>query len=539
MNEKTIKGARGKHIKLIIQVVFFASLIVFALLYVLKDDPQQTFATLGQASFFPLLGAIGILLFSLLFDGLNITLLARLYNGRYHYYQGLINTSIGQVLGVFVKSAACIPQAMTFTKQDIKSAQGASILTMNYLLYQLSLFLYSVFIVIFGYSYVKDVPIELLGGLSLFSLCIIALSVQFIILIAIFSLGFARRLHRLVLNNGINLVSKLHILRNPEMTRRKLTLQFATYRIEMKRLFQHKRLVLIILLSNLIRQFLLGSIPFMIFLSLKADMSHLTFDTSLFLTGYVNTISSLISVGVPEVMFQSAFGFYLSGEATALASAANLLWRSVTFYLLFAIGLACLLLYRGAPKRQQLLSNTQTIYDLELSNILEADDETKKYLEDVRLHGNRNHAPLLSERQVEASFRNIRKDMIRNGSEEKKEEVDNSLAEALEQQRKNLAKIQHDVSMIIKQDKPDKEIQKEAENEMLLQSRTNLKRQERKNRRAKKKEEKAKRRLLKLQPKGTTIKEGEDGSIIYVFDNEMTECVSLPGGGNEDDQEDL
>ncbi len=539
MNEKAIKGAGGKHIKLIIQVVFFASLIAFALFYVLKDDPQATFQALSQASFFPLLGAIGILLCSLLFDGLNITLLSRLYNGRYHFLQGLINVFIGQTLGVFVKSAACIPQAMTFTKQDIKSAQGASILTMNYLLYQLSLLIFSTFVVIFGYHYVKDIPIELLGGLSLFSLCIIALCVQATILIAIFSLGFARHLHRFILNNGVNFISRLHLLKNPEMTRRKLTLQFATYRIEMKRLFQHKRLVLLIVFSNLIKLTLLSMIPYMAFLSLNADMSHLSFDTSLFLTGYVNTISSLVSVGVPEVMFQSAFGYYLSGGATSLASAANLLWRSVTFYLLFFIGLVSMISYRGAPKRKQLLNNTQTIYDMELSNILEADEKTMAYLEDVRLNGNKNHAPLLSEKQVEASFENLRKNMLNQDSIQKEEKMETSLAEALEAQRKNLARIQHDVSMIMKQDKPDSEIRKEAEKEFEIQNSANQKKMMKAERKKKKKEELAKRRLLKLQPKGTTIKEGEDGSIIYVYENEMTECISLPYGGDEDDEKNL
>jgi glycosyltransferase 2 family protein len=539
MDDTTTKKAKGKNVKLIVQIIFFAALIVLATIYILKDDPKTTFQTLSEAHLLPLCYAVLLLLASLFLDGMNITLLARLYNPHYKYHQGVINVAVGQTLGVFVKTAACLPQAITFTKQDIKSAQGASVLTMNYLLYQFSLFLYSLIMVLFGYPVVKDIPIDLLGGLSLFSLCIIALSVQLLILFAILSLGFARKLHRLVLNNGINLVARMHILRNPEMTRRKLTLQFATYRIEMKRLFQHKILVCIIILSNLLKLFCLGSIPFMVFLSLNANMESLSFFNSLFITGYVNTISSLVSVGVPEVMFQSAFSYYLSNcsNALGLASAANLLWRSVTFYLLFFIGLITMLTYKGAPKRHQILGSTQTIYDMELSNLLDTDEATKSYLEEIHLHGNEKHAPLLSKGQVAASFRGLRKSLMEEDDNcDKEDAVEESLSIELERQRLALAQIEKEVTNLINQDKPDFEIQKEADQDIHFQEEASQKKNALRERRKKRKELKYQKKLLKLQPKGTTIKEGEDGSLIYIFEKEITECVSLPTSQEDEDE---
>lgn len=532
MNENIINGAKRKHIKLIFQCAFFASLIILAMIYVLKDDPKAAFEIVLQANFFPLLLAIAILILSIFFDGLNITILAKLYNPRYRYYQGIINVSIGQVLGVFIKSAACIPQAMTFPKQDIKSPQAASILTMNYLLYQFSLFIFSLFVVFFGYPYVKDIPIELLGGLSLFYLCLIALSVQFVVLLVIFFLGFSRGLHRLVLNNGIDILKKLHLLRDADETRRKLTLQFATYRVELKRLFQHKFSVVIIIISNLIKLFLLTSIPYFIFMSLNADTSLLSFDTSLFITGYVNTISSLISVGVPEVMFQSAFSFYLPSEASSLASASNILWRSITFYLLFIIGLLTLLLYKGAPKKREILFNTKTIYDMGIENIINSDDKTKEYLSDIKFEKRGKTAPLLSKKQVETSFNKLRNHMIEKSGDKEEESIELPLQEVLERNRKSLAKIEHEVAMILDQEKPDQEIQLEAQKEIELQK----EKSERKKKRQVKKEEKMKKRLLKLQPKGTTIKEGEDGTIIYTFEHEVTEYISLPTGESEDEK---
>ncbi len=525
------KKRKGKHIKLAIEVIFFATLMVFAIFYILKDDPASTFALMGKASFFPILLAILILLATLILDGLNITLLSRLYSGRYKFHQGLINVCVGQVVGVFIKSGASIVQAYTFTKQEIKSAQAASVLTMNYLVFQISLILYSVIMVIFGYPYVKDIPIELLGGLPLVVICIIALIVQLVFLGLILGLGFWRGMHRFVLNTGVNFLARMHLLRNPEATRRRLTLQFATYRVEMKRLFHNIPLVIVLFVSNLLKRFLLGIIPYIIFWSLNADLNHLSFAQSLFGTGYVDVISSFINVGAPEVMFQSAYTYFLGAESSSLASAANLLWRSITFYLLFIIGLLSLLLYRGAPKRHELLSNTATIYDLELSNIQE-DESTRSYLNEVYKHGKRSHRPLLTENEVRESFRRIRENMIDMTDPVSEENDDKDLTSVLEENRKHLAQIQTEVAQEIEKTKPDAEIQEEAKQDLAIQAdkqkKRFLRKQARLERKKIKEQEKLEADLLRMQPSGTTMKEDEQHNLHFSSDEEITEISVLP-----------
>ncbi len=526
MAETTKKTLTNKKIKLAIEIVFFAGLLALALIYVLKDDPLTTFSMLGQAQFFPLLLAIITLFVTILLDGLNITLLAKLYNPKYKFQQGLINVCVGQTIGVFVKTGASIIQAYTFPKQDIKSAQSASILTMNYLMYQLSLFIYSLFIVILGYPTMKEVPLSLLGNLPVYIIAIIGLVVQLFFLFGIISLAYWRGMHRLVLNSGINLLAKLHLLRNPEETRRKLTLQFVTYRVEMKRLFQNKKLVLALFLSNMLKSLLLSIIPFLIFWALQADMNQLHFMQSLYGTGYVDVIASFLNVGAPEVMFQSTFSYFLGG-ATNLASAANLLWRSVTFYLLFIIGILSMAFYRGAPKRHQLLSNTATIYDLEIANIKLADEKTQEYLRDVRAQGKRHYAPLLSEKDVLRSFEKIKENMFEVEEEEEEEKIDDSdLESILQEQRKHLADIEKEVSLAIEKDKPDEEIAKEAKEEIAIQN-------QKKAKRLAKKKAKAKKKLEKYQIPGTTYVDDDKNHIRYIFNDEITVVQSMPTSEEE------
>jgi hypothetical protein len=298
----------------------------------------------------------------------------------------------------------------------------------------------------------------------------------------------------------------------------------------MKRLFHNIPLVIVLFASNLIKRFLLGVIPYIIFWSLNADLSHLSFAQSLFGTGYVDVVSSFINVGAPEVMFQSAYTYFLGAESSSLASAANLLWRSVTFYLLFIIGLLSLLLYRGAPKRHELLSNTATIYDLEITNIQE-DESTQTYLNSV-YQPNKKKLHLLTRKQVNESFKKIRASMMDQKETVVEVSEDKDLSSLLEEQRKHLAQIQVEVAKELEKEKPDAEIQLEAKQDMEVQEnkqkKRNMRKQMRLDRKKMKEQEKLQAELLRMQPSGTTMKEDEQHNLHFSSDEEVTEISVLP-----------
>lgn len=450
-------------IKVVIEVIFFVALLVFAFFYILKDDPAKTFSLLSSAKFFPILISIVIIIISLLLDSISITVLSHFYNKKYTLMQGIVNTCSGQILGVFVKSASSVFQAITFTKQEISKTQSASILSMNYILYQVSLLIYSTIILLVGYPIIKDVNISLFNNVSLFTICLICVCVQFAILAGLFSLTSLRSVHRFVLNNCVNILSSLHILKNKEKTRENLTLKFATYRIEMQKLKQNKVKMLIVISLNLLKRFLLDMIPFFIFLSLGVTNNDISFFNSITATGYVDIISSLISVGAPEVSFQSIYTTLLVGveNSSSIASAANLLWRSLTFYLLFIIGLVSLFYYRLLPKREQLF--THKVYNLQIIQDHFKDPKFKKYLDDV----NFKTTSLLSADEVKESFENIRNNINNSSNNIVSEDLDEEVENIISSHRLDFAKLEQDInSQLLKKEKENKQIQEEADNEL-------------------------------------------------------------------------
>lgn len=519
MEEKETKSEKKrKTVKAVFEVIFFAGMTALGLYYILKDDPKEIFTNLSQASFFPLSIAILLVLFTIFMDGAALTILAKYYHPKYKLSQGIINVTIGGFLGCYNHSASTLIQAYTFEKQDIKVHQGASILTMNFLMYQITLCLYSTIILFLGYPLLKDIQLGILGGMKIFYLCLIGVGYQLFFLLGIFLLGFSKHLHRFVINSGIDFLAKLHILRHPEETRKRVTLKLVTYRIELERLFKNKRLVIETLSLNLLKRLVNSIIPYVIFWSLDVNLSKFSFLACFSGSGYAYIISSFITVGAPEIVFQTIFSSLLEGatnalSASAVASAGNLIWRFLTFYLIFFLGAIAFLLYRGGHSSTGMqLQNTATIYDLEVVSLENNQNEaTIQFLREVDDRKDKQkQGKLLSQKELEASLKRIQHDLLNRPQKEKNVVAsDQELAKILEEQKKELAKALEEAKDLEKRNVPDQEIKLAAQTELEVSQKKRdnkaKKKQIRKEKRQKKKTKKLEKQLQKLQPKGSIV----------------------------------
>ena len=513
------KRKKRSFYRVTINIIIFLAITILALYYVLHDNPIAIFETLSTVDFFPFLLAILVVIAMTLLDGLGITLLTKHYKKTYKYSQGIINSIIGNFIGCFYKTRASFIQAYTFTKQGIKGTNAASILTMNFLIYQFAITIYSGVMIFIGYPFVKDIPITLLGNIKIFPLSLIGFGINILFLLLIVLLAYWRGLHRLALNSGINLLSKIHLLKDPEYKRKKWTLQLATYRIELKRLFYHYKLLILVLIMQLAKLLLLNTLPYLCFYALRIDLTNLSYLACLSGSTYLNLISSYIVVGAPEIGFQSIFSYLLTpclgAEAKSFASASNILWRMLTFYLNLIVGSLFFFFYKGSPKRYELLGNPATIYDLEVLNLHESDDkETKEFLIQVHDEGS-DQAPLLNKKQVHESFLIIKKNM----EEREEEDVEQDGPITLSAQKQTLAKAIKEAEELMAQNEIDPEIQAETLRDLENNQRLREEKESRKNKRKKaklyKRMLKEKRRLEKMQPHGTIIDIDNEKGLKY------------------------
>lgn len=535
--------------KTIVKVLILVVVTILSAVYVLHDDPIRTFSLIGEVAFFPFLLAILLVLSLPFLDALSLTFFTRLYNKRYRFHQGLVNTLIGNFIGCLYKTGAMFIQAYTFTKQDVKGAHAASILTMQFLMYQIVFTLFSVVLVIVGYPYVEQIPITFLGNIKIFPLSLIGLGVSLFLLLLMLLLAFCRPLHHFFMNTGIHVLAKLHIVKNPESSRKKWTLQLATYRIELKRLGHHLPLVFVSLVTNVAKLVVTFALPYIIFWSIGVPTSSLNFSELFSGMGYLQLITSFIVVGAPEIGFQTIFSYLLSiqgvSNSYSVAAAANLLWRVLSFYLPLIIGALFYFFYKGSPRRYELLANTATIYDLEVLNLHETNDrKTLEFLQGGKAKSQKDLPVLLSKREVQESFARIRKNMEKESTYEIPEE-DKDRTMTLDIQKKQLAKAVAEAEELRKMFRPDPEIEEEVHRDLKESKKQLIRKKARKKarelRKLRKQMEKDKKFLEKAHPQGTTITYDEkkgmnvEGPVIeeertYTTSDESEREDGLEGG---------
>ena len=500
-NLTTPQPKKKNLLKIIFNGILFLSLTALAIYYVLRDDPVNTFKMLGKARFLPILYAVAAFFVTLRLDGTNILSLTRRYKKDYKYREAFVNVLSGQTLGVYRKSAAPLIQTQTFSKQEVPPGKSASILTRNFLRFQFSLFVYSVIFFIVGYPTRQNVPLDLFGGRKLRWVIFVGLAIQMGWLIGALAVGFLRPLHRFVLNTGVNRIIKMRLTRNGEELRKRWTRKFVSYRIERKRLFHNKKLRLHLFLDNFIKQWIFGTIPFFALRAVAGNdvCSKERYFQTIVGTAYTNIIGSRINVGGPEIVFQDTFTYFLSsipslGEnLKGIVSATNIFWRAVTFYRPFVIGLITTLVVQGSKKRRARIGDTRTIYDREIRNYDEFDEQTKQYLNDVRKKGERKNPALLSKEEVEASFnKRKQKYSAREDIEPEEEITDNDFEKILEKEKHHLAKAEKEAEKIRKEGTVDPEVKKEADKELLVQEKKAIAKENKKQARIAKKLEKRK-----------------------------------------------
>ena len=517
------KKNKSKVIKIVIKIVLIVVLSAIGLYYVLKDDPIGTFSVLSQADVGAVSVVVLMIIAMLMLDGLILTVLAKRHNKKYSYGQGMINAQIGNFIGSFSKASSNFVQAYTFTKQDIKGANAASILTMNFLVYQVVFVIFSTVMVFLGYNKMSTVSF---GSIPMFVFTIIGFSISFLILSVILLLSLCKPIHRLFIDILVWFSVRFHLTDSEDECRKKWTLHFVTYRLEMMKLRKNKGILIFLILSHLAKQIILNTLPLVCLWALKVNVMEVSYPTMLSSSSYLQLISSYIPAGGAEIAYQETYQNFFKQAELSQISASNILWRMMTFYFNLIVGGLCFIFYKGVPKREIIRANTATIFDLEVINYAEsADYKTQDFVFGLNSKkGEKKHHSkkiLLTEEDVKKSFDRIKRYMQDVPVEETIVENQDSL----EEQKKQLINVLKESEELMKQKEVSKEVIDITDKEIQLNKKKHDRRVEKKKRKMK---DKALKLLEDLQVDGTTVsvddKKGIDikGPEIYETKTNIT-----------------
>lgn len=402
---KKNKKMSRSHILNIVIVLLIAGLVIY---FSLKDNFNAVIASIASANVSFLLIAFGLAIVIFFIDGLILYILARLYTTRYKFGQGLANGMIGVFYNDVTPSASGgqFMQAYTFKKQGLELSSAASILVMHFLIYQTVLVLYGIAALILKLPlFIGLNPVADFGNfeLTLIPLSIVGFAVNFSVIASILLLSYSKWMHTFAINSAVAIGTKMKLIKHPEATRQNWQSQIENFRIELRRLQSNIPVTLLLAVLFFIKLTIFYSIPYVIGLALRAPMTASYYDT-VYLSAYLQMMTNMVPLpgasGFSEYFFTQVFvAIYGSGAVT---TAAQLIWRSATFYLGLILGGIVTAFYRSSPKEVAVKSDRQTFIELQKSTY-----EMRKKTSDTMFQTSQ-----LSRKDIESKMKKVRRDLF-------------------------------------------------------------------------------------------------------------------------------
>lgn len=370
-NENPEEPKKKKFNKTIIYMAIILAVTAVALYFSLKDSFNDIVSVMGQSRIDFILYAVLAYFGSFFFEGLVLYLFARRYKRKYYLHQGLANQGIavfynavtpGQTGGQFM-------QAYTFKKQGLSLPNATSCLVMNFIVYQSTLVLYSLFAILFKFTNlmsIDPIKIEVNGtvifALPIWVLTIIAFVLNLGIIGLIFLMSYSKHFHNFILNKGINFLARIHLVKKPDERRRKLAVSVESFKLELNNLFTKPVFLILVFILHVASLTCLFMVPYFVghaVIGPAEQFGHYSYsmiDTIAY-SGFQKLVAELIpipgSAGTAEYFFYQLFqGAFTDAvpSAHALASSLNIIWRTITFHIPLIVTGILAAFYRGKDR---------------------------------------------------------------------------------------------------------------------------------------------------------------------------------------------
>ncbi len=285
-----------------------------------------------QISVVWMLTAVFVHLLNIALDMTVIYLFVKETNPEFSVKNALIVSMTGQFFSAITPSASGGQpmQIISMSRMGIKPSNSTSALIQKFLVWQFTMAVYCIVAVVARFSFIS-------GQLNptMWVLSILGFAAQVLMIVVLLLASFCKALTTKVVNFFLDLLGKLHILRNVEDKKKSIDETLTSFHESNKQLNKNKVLLVKIYAITAIQMTAYFLAPYCIAMAfgIYCDI----FDM-LCAQAYVSMVSSLIPLpggsGAAEYSFSVFFGTYFSAQTI---KSAILLWRTITYYGTIAI----------------------------------------------------------------------------------------------------------------------------------------------------------------------------------------------------------
>ena len=399
-DEKKVEEKK-KHSFLKFLLYFLIILIAtgIALFLSLYQDFQGVIDSIARADIGILLLMFGLVLVSHAIEAFVIFIFSRLYTRNYHYPSALATQMVGSFYSAVTPGASGgqAMQVYTLKKQGVEVSNAASIMIMSFIIYQSALIVVGIVGVFFKWNLITTIGnFEISVGNATLSIPAIPFTIagfllNISVILLLFVMSFSHKIHNFIMHHGINLLAKLRILKKPEETRESLRIQVENFKIELKRLGSNIPVTILIFTCFTLVLILRFSIPFFAGVALDGygyllevdgtlvirdnlpvlstgSVSFASFWDAVFLSSYHQMVAGLVPIpgaaGVSEYFFSMIFSNYFVSQQ--VTSAAQIIWRFLTFHIMLLIAGIVSASYHVSPKETAHEANRKTFVTIQL-----------------------------------------------------------------------------------------------------------------------------------------------------------------------------
>lgn len=428
------KKKKKDRIKYISYLFFVIAITAGSIWYALYNNFNEVIGQIMSSDKLWLLVIFGIMVLAAGIRSFVFFCFARLYTRDYRFYRAIAVDQIGIFYNAVTPSSSGgqVMQAYTYKKQGIAISSAVSIMAMYSILFQIVLIIYGVLAFIMKYDAINSIGTikfqiaDWAFNLPIWPLTIIGFLLNVSVISIVLLMGYWKGFHNFIMGPVISLLAKIKLVKNPDKKRESLRVQVENFKIEMRRLFANIPFTILIVFCFFLLMTVKDAIPYFVGKALGSQSTAANFWDAVFLSNYHQMVTGLIptpgSAGVSEYFFSRLFvattptasnSFYFS-EGTAeqvlaaftkdgismqeaiqranttasnsLASAALLIWRSLTFIIpVFVSGLVTAF-YRASPKDDiETVPNRQTFVTLQSETLFERAQEVATLVETSRL----------------------------------------------------------------------------------------------------------------------------------------------------------
>lgn len=332
-------GMWNKIKKLFSSTVFNIFLIIAlagtVIYFTMRKDGAEIMTVLQDVSIPMVIGLVLLMVLERLILGWSLKLECNQTYPRYTLKQGFINA---YTAGLFCNitpgaSGGQVAQGYIFRRQGIPVTSSIGILWLDFIVYQttMTLFVLSLIILRFSYFYTN---------FSRFFLIVLAgFAVSAGIIVFLFFLANSPKFYTWLTTSGLKLGHKLHIVKDIDQAMESLDKALYEFTKEIVVLRTHKKMIVLLGISVLLRLLIYYSIPFFCAKALNIPVTSDRLLDIIALSSYVAMINAFLpmpgSAGGTEATFILMFSTIFTRTD---AASIMILWRSVTFYQTLIIG---------------------------------------------------------------------------------------------------------------------------------------------------------------------------------------------------------